>query len=421
MALTHWLTVVEQSLRAWEQFHHLLPLGVAGLVSWSVWLVRRTMSRFYRAVPPGYTTSTSVVVPAYREDADILERCLKSWLAEDPTEVIVVPDVEDTEVVARLRQYQNQFPTLRVMPFLHQGKRSALGLGIRAASSEIIILADSDTEWMPGLLAAVQAPFADPRVGGVGTRQSAYQPTSSLWRRVADWMIDIRYLDYVPSQGRAGAVACLSGRTAAYRRSAVMPVLDHLEHEFFLGRLCVSGDDGRLTWLVLGSGYKTMHQSTARTLSMFPDRLRPFLKQRVRWSRNSYRCYLTAMWRGWLWRQPIICQLSVLQVLLTPLTMSIALTYLVRWFLGPHEYVATVAIAWLLVGRAVRGLSHLRERPSDIAVLPLVALMTVFIALPLKAYAFATMNYQGWLTRRADLVGGEAQNAATLSGGHSRG
>jgi cellulose synthase/poly-beta-1,6-N-acetylglucosamine synthase-like glycosyltransferase len=329
--------------------------------------------------------------------------------------------VGDTEVVARLRQYQNQFPTLRVMPFLHQGKRSALGLGIRAASSEIIILADSDTEWMPGLLAAVQAPFADPRVGGVGTRQSAYQPTSSLWRRVADWMIDIRYLDYVPSQGRAGAVACLSGRTAAYRRSAVMPVLDHLEHEFFLGRLCVSGDDGRLTWLVLGSGYKTMHQSTARTLSMFPDRLRPFLKQRVRWSRNSYRCYLTAMWRGWLWRQPVICQLSVLQVLLTPLTMSIALTYLVRWFLGPHEYVATVAIAWLLVGRAVRGLSHLRERPSDIAVLPLVALMTVFIALPLKAYAFATMNYQGWLTRRADLVGGEAQNAATLSGGHSRG
>jgi cellulose synthase/poly-beta-1,6-N-acetylglucosamine synthase-like glycosyltransferase len=274
---------------------------------------------------------------------------------------------------------------------------------------------------MPGLLAAVQAPFIDPGVGGVGTRQSAYQPTSSVWRRVADWMIDIRYLDYVPSQGRAGAVACLSGRTAAYRRSAVMPVLDHLEHEFFLGRLCISGDDGRLTWLILGSGYKTMHQSTARTLSMFPDRLRPFLKQRVRWSRNSYRCYLTAMWRGWLWRQPLICQLSVLQVVLTPLTMSIALGYLIRWFLAPQEYVATVALAWLLVGRTVRGLSHLRERPTDIAVLPLVAFMTLFIALPLKAYAFATMNRQGWLTRRTDLVGGEAQGAASLAGEPSRG
>jgi hyaluronan synthase len=164
-----------------------------------------------------------------------------------------------------------------------------------------------------------------------------------------------------------------------------------------------------------------MHQSTARTLSMFPDRLRPFLKQRVRWSRNSYRCYLTAMWSGWLWRQPLICQLSVLQVVLTPLTMSIALSYLIRWFLAPQEYVATVALAWLLVGRAVRGLSHLRERPTDIAVLPLVAFMTLFIALPLKAYAFATMNRQGWLTRRTDLVGGEAQGAASLAGEPSRG
>jgi hyaluronan synthase len=236
-----------------EQFRHLLPLGVAGLISWSVWLARRTISRFYRPVPAGYTTTTSVVVPAYREDPDILERCLASWLAEDPTEVIVIPDLADGEVIARLRVWQRRCPQLHVIPFEHQGKRSALGVGIRAAVSEIVVLADSDTQWEPGLLAAVQAPFADPKVGGVGTRQNAYQPTSSVWRRVADWMIDVRYLDYVPSQSRSGAVACLSGRTAAYRRAGVLPVLGHLEHEFFLGRLCISGDDGRLTWLMLGS------------------------------------------------------------------------------------------------------------------------------------------------------------------------
>jgi hyaluronan synthase len=415
------LNSLPQHLSVWEQYRHLLPLGVTGLVSWSVWLARVTMSRFYRPVPVGYRTTTSVVVPAYREDPDILDRCLDSWLAEDPTEVIVVPDLEDSEVIARLRDRQD--PRLRLIPFAHQGKRSALGVGIRAATSEVLVLADSDTEWQPGLLAAVQAPFADPRVGGVGTRQNAYQATSSVWRRVADWMIDIRYLDYVPAQGRAGAVACLSGRTAAYRRSAVMPVLGHLEHEFFLSRLCVSGDDGRLTWLILGAGFKTVHQSSARTLSMFPDRLSPFLKQRVRWSRNSYRCYVTAMWKGWLWRQPFICQLSVLQVMLTPLTMGIALSYLVRWFFQPQqEYIAAVAIGWLLVGRTLRGLSHLRQRPSDLFVLPLVALMVVFIALPVKAYAFATMNRQGWLTRSTDLIGGEAQGAATLvPGGTSHG
>jgi hyaluronan synthase len=252
-------------------------------------------------------------------------------------------------------------------------------------------------------------------VGGVGTRQNAYRPLTSAWRRIADWMIDVRYLDYVPAQARAGAVACLSGRTAAYRRSAVLPVLEHLEDEFFLGRRCVAGDDGRLTWLVLASGYKTVYQSTARALSMFPDTGRAFIKQRIRWSRNSYRTYLTAIWKGWLWHQPFICQLSVLQIMLTPVTMGFAVTYLGAWVLHPQRLVAAVAVGWLLAGRGLRGISHLRQRPSDIWLLPLVAIMTIVIALPIKTYAFFTMNVQGWLTRRADRVGAEAQTAASLN------
>jgi cellulose synthase/poly-beta-1,6-N-acetylglucosamine synthase-like glycosyltransferase len=404
---------VTQSLGGLEQVRHLLPLGIVGLLSWSVWLIRVTMSKFYRPVPMGYRTTTSVVVPAYREDPDTMLRCLKSWLAENPTEVIVVPDIEDKDVIDRLGRVTD--PRLRVMPFAHQGKRSALGVGMRAATSDVIVLADSDTQWETGLLDAVQAPFEDPKVGGVGTRQNVYRPETSVWRRVADWMIDIRYLDYVPSQGRAGAVACLSGRTAAYRRSAVLPILGHMEHEFFLGRLCISGDDGRLTWLMLAAGYRTVYQSSARTLSMFPDRAWPFLKQRLRWSRNSYRCYLTAIWKGWLWRQPLICQLTVLQFMFTPVTMGIALTYLVHWVFHPGQYVAAIAVGWLLVGRSLRGLSHLRRRPGDAVLLPLVALVTIFIAMPVKTFSIITMNRQGWLTRHHDMLGAEAQGAATVA------
>lgn len=396
------------------QLRHLVPLGFVGLISWSVWLLRFTLSRVYRPVPTGFTASTSVVVPCYREDPVIVDRCLASWLAEDPGEVIVVPDLADAEVIALLRRRAERDGRLVVVPFAHTGKRSALGAGIRQARGEILVLADSDTMWEPGLLAAALAPFKNPRVGGVGTRQNAYLPRTSAWRRVADWMIDVRYLDYVRAQSRAGAVACLSGRTVAYRRAVVVPVLEHLEDEFFLGRRCVAGDDGRLTWLVLASGYQTVYQSTARALSMFPDTGRAFLKQRLRWSRNSYRCYLTAMWKGWLWRQPFICQLSVLQIIFTPLTMGFAMTYLGIWVLHPQLYIAAIAVAWLLAGRTLRGISHLSRKPADIWLLPLVAVMTIIIALPVKTYAFLTMNTHGWLTRRPDLIGGEAQSAATL-------
>jgi cellulose synthase/poly-beta-1,6-N-acetylglucosamine synthase-like glycosyltransferase len=402
------------NIAQWWNLRHLLPIGVVGIISWSVWLTRFSLSRLYKSTPDGFTTTTSAVIPAFREDPDILDRCLDSWLAEGPAEIIVVPDVEDREVIRRLQLRAQSEPSLVVLPFVHTGKRSALGAGIRQARGEIIVLADSDTAWEPGLLRAVQAPFQDPKVGGVGTRQNAYLASTSVWRRVADWMIDVRYLDYVRAQSRAGAVACLSGRTAAYRRSVVMPVLEHLEDEFFLGRRCVSGDDGRLTWLVLASGYKTVYQSNARAFSMFPDTGRAFLKQRLRWSRNSYRCYLTAMWKGWLWHQPFICQLSVLQVMLTPLTMGLAVTYLVAWLMHPGLIVPAVAVGWLLLGRTVRGISHLRRKPGDIWVLPLVAVMTIVVALPVKAYAFLTMNVHGWLTRSSDQIGGEAQSAASL-------
>jgi hyaluronan synthase len=101
--------------------------------------------------------------------------------------------------------------------------------------------------------------------------------------------------------------------------------------------------------------------------------------------------------------------------MLTPVTMGFAVAYLIAWALHPQPLVAAVAVAWLIVGRGLRGISHLRERPSDIWLLPLVAVLTIIVALPVKTYAFFTMNVHGWLTRRSDQVGGEAQTAASLN------
>jgi N-acetylglucosaminyltransferase len=396
-----------------EDWRQVAPVGIAGMVAWALWLYRAVSSRLAHPVVNGYRTTTSVVVPSYREDPDILLECLGTWLSQDPSEVIVVIDVDDVEGQQWLAEVDD--PRLRVIVFRHEGKRSALGVGIRAASGEIVVLSDSDTQWTDGLLDAVQMPFIDPKVGAVGTQQNVYQRRTSIWRRVADWMVNLRYYDYVPAMGRKGAVICVSGRTAAYRRSVILPVLPNLEHEFFLGRRCIAGDDGRLTWLVLASGYQTVHQSSARALSMFPDTFRAFVKQRVRWSRNSARTYLTALWKGWLWRVPFVSKVTVMQILLTPVTMGLTLGYLIFSRLELSTHGVAIAVAWLLIGRGIRGYSHLRRHPLEIFLLPLFALVVIFVALPVKTYALFTMNKQGWLTRSSDTVGGEGQNAASLA------
>jgi hyaluronan synthase len=375
------------------------PLGVIGLLSWSVWFVRRFLSRHrYSPVVNGYRTTTSLVVPVYREDPNVLERCLRTWLREAPDEVILVVDDRDDALLDHLRRLA--LPRVRILAWRHTGKRGALGAGVREASGEVIVFADSDTEWRPGLLAALQMPFVDPKVGGVGSRQHVYLPQTNLWRRVAYWMLNTRYLDYVPAMSRRGGVACLSGRTAAYRRSVIAPLMPALEREIFLGRECVAGDDGRLTWLVLASGYTTVHQDTAEADSMFPAQLGAFLRQRLRWSRNSYRCYLTALANGWLWRQPFITQVTVMQILLTPLSMGATVWYGSSWIREGGWIAALIVLAWAIVGRSLRGLSHLRENPREIVLAPLMALTIAVIALPVKLWAAITLNRQGWLTRQ---------------------
>jgi N-acetylglucosaminyltransferase len=410
--MPEWLSNFDLSTIEPDQLRAAFPLAVAGVIVWSLWLYRCILSALAKPVVNDFATTTSVVVPSYHEDPDILMRCVRNWRSQHPTEIIIVLDVADTEAHARIAALDD--PTVRSVLFKHAGKRSALGVGIRMATSELLILVDSDTQWEDGLLAHVQMPFAEPEVGAVSTQQNVYERTSSVWRRIADWMVNLRYYNYVPAMGRAGAVACVSGRTAAYRRSVVLPVLDNLENEFFLGRRCVAGDDGRLTWLVLASGYKTVHQSSARALSMFPDTFRAFVKQRVRWSRNSYRCYLTAAYKGWLWRVPFVTKVTVLQILLTPVTMGVTIGYLFFSRLDLTQASIIAACLWLLVGRGIRGFSHLRRHPQEILLLPLMTLVVIMVALPIKLYAFVTMNKQGWLTRSADTVGGEGQDQASL-------
>jgi hyaluronan synthase len=392
-----------------QAVHGYWPLGLIGLLSWTVWFVRRWLSRHhYRPVVNGFRTTTSVVIPVYREDPEVLERCLRTWLREDPTEVILVVDDRDEVVLDRLRSLGDE--RIRVVEWRHTGKRGALGAGVRQATGEVVVFADSDTEWRPGLLAAMQMPFADPAVGGVGSRQHVYLPQTNVWRRVAYWMLNTRYLDYVPAMSRRGAVACLSGRTAAYRRAAILPVLPALEREMFLGRACVAGDDGRLTWLVLAAGYKTVHQDTAQADSMFPADPMAFLRQRIRWSRNSYRCYLTALSQGWLWRQPFITQVTVLQILLTPISMGAAIWYGSRWISEGGWIAVAIVLGWAVAGRALRALSHLKENPREIVLAPLVAVTIAVIALPIKTWAALTMNKQGWLTRQeGQRVQGQAE------------
>jgi hypothetical protein len=251
-----------------------LPFGFLGLIAWSVWLVRRGLTAFYRPIANDHSEATSVVAPAFREDPAVLEKAVRSWLATGVSEVLLVLPDDEPDNLERARDAFADDPQVQILTTDDPAKRNSLTIGIEAATQPIVVLSDSDTLWEPDLLRNLLMPFADPWVGGVGTRQRVLAPDSSVWRRAADWMLDAKYLTYVPAMSRSGAVSCLSGRTVAYRREPLLRVLPDLKGETFWGRPCVSGDDGRLTWLILNLGLKTVYQQNAVAWTMMPDTAR---------------------------------------------------------------------------------------------------------------------------------------------------
>ncbi len=381
----------------------LIPVGIIGFWRWGIWLIRKVVGARYRPlVPSGYTTSTSIVTPVYNEDPQVFRSALESWLANHPNEIIAVVDYTDEICIQEFRKFEEACAvtgavTTKLIITRKPGKRAALVDGIQVANGEIVFLVDSDTLWENDVLVKAIAPFEDPDVGGVTTRQNVLAP-QTVAQRLFDLYLDIRYLEEIRFLAAAGdAVTCISGRTGVYRRSAILPLLDELLHETFWGQAVIAGDDKRLTNLLQAKGWKVRYQESARVYTPGFPYVGQFVRQRTRWARNSWRADLRAIFSRWLWRRPVLA-FHTIDRLFQPLTTLVAPTYLILSIFHRDWFTAIVILCWWLVSRTIKIWMHLRRRRSSIIILPVYIVFTYVFAL-IRIYAFFTMNHQSWVTR----------------------
>jgi cellulose synthase/poly-beta-1,6-N-acetylglucosamine synthase-like glycosyltransferase len=383
----------------------LVPIGLLGLWRWLMWLAKRIPALFYRPIENEYDCTATIVTPVYNEDPLLFRRAIDSWIANKPDRIIAVVDVTDTQCMA----IANSYAEVDVIPIDIPGKRPALAAGVDATTTDIVVLVDSDVIWEPDVLSKLKMPFADPTIGGVGTRQNM-QPTNgvrpTLWERLADIYLDVRYSDEVPATTRWGrAVSCLSGRTAAYRTALLQSLREPFLNETFMGAPCMSGDDKRYTCLVLQCGYRTWNQLNARVYSTFNPKFRGFVKQRIRWSRNSFRSDLRALWQGWVWRHPYLA-IMLIDKTIAPFTLLVGpIVFLLALFVG-HWQLTLALLLWWHASRAFKILPHLRRRPADWLILPAFIGVTYYMSL-VKAYSLFTINEHKWLTRAVAVVDGQ--------------
>jgi cellulose synthase/poly-beta-1,6-N-acetylglucosamine synthase-like glycosyltransferase len=392
-----------------------IPIGILGIIRWICWLAKIIPAMFYRPVQNSFTASTTIVTPVYNEDPDLFMAALDSWLVNKPDRIIAVVDVSDARCAEIARDYARKGAPVQVIMTDVPGKRDALARGVDACQTEVVVLVDSDVVWEPDVLSKVVMPFADPKVGGVGTRQHM-RPTdptrpATVWERMNDIFLDLRYTAEVPATVVLGqAVSCLSGRTAAYRTTLLKSFRDEFMSETFNGRVCLSGDDKCYTTLTLKAGYKTYSQLNAKVYSTFKPDFRGFVKQRVRWSRNSLRSDLKALWQGWVIQHPYLA-FSLLDKTASPFLLLVApVALIIAALIGKWPLVLALLV-WWLISRTIKLLPHLVRRPEHIVLVPLYVLVTFHMSL-IKAYALLTINRHEWLTRNVAMKDGVAMRTA---------
>jgi cellulose synthase/poly-beta-1,6-N-acetylglucosamine synthase-like glycosyltransferase len=381
------------------------PLGILGLIRWSFWLVRRIPAVLYKPVINDFRLSMSIVVPTYQEDPVIFAAAIESWLANRVKEVILVIDESDKVC----QEVASRYPVTVIRTSI-PGKRDALRLGWNHARTDLVALVDSDTIWAQDVAAEVCKPFADPRIGGVGTRQSVYGSKGFL-ARITDMFLDHRYFDENASQSFLGrAVSCLSGRTAVYRRKLLMAIEHEFMNETFWGVQCLSGDDKRLTTLVLERGYLTYMQRTAEVWSTFPSKWRVFFRQRLRWARNTWRSDTRALGRSWVYKHPFLA-FTMIDKAISSFTLLLGPIFMVYAMIQQNWVFCAVLGLWWQISRSAKLLPHLRRRPSSFFFIPGYVAVSWVMAL-IKLQALLTIRQQKWLTREVAVENGEVVRTA---------
>jgi hyaluronan synthase len=388
-------------------------------IVWAQWAYKTLLSRRYR---PYTGTSTapaaSVIVPVVDEPLDLFTDVLQRIVKQHPHEIIVVINGPQNPALAQICDNLNVRWLWTSIP----GKRNAVRLGVDHINGDIAVLVDSDTLWTDGTLPELLKPFADPAVGGATTKQRIIEPRRHFLTRFADWMENSRALYSMPAQSSCGYIACLPGRTIAFRTHVLRAVMHDFMTARFLGVHLEVSDDRHLTNLTLKAGWRTVYQSTALVYTDAPTGLRKLYKQQLRWARGSQYNHLR-MFPWIIGHAPALVPFYLVDLALPFLLIGAVFSWI--WRTGHHAGVNlldpfldahpgrtgwALVVAAILVGSTLsmwlRQLRHLTENPVDLAWMPLYVLFSTFFLMPVRVIGFVRMAHTaGWGTRAHGYTG----------------
>ncbi len=363
------------------------------------------------------------MVAVWNEE-DNVESCILSLINQtyQNKEIIFVNDGSTDETARVLDDYADK-GLIKVIHQKNAGKKRALGNAMRQAQGTIFAFSDSDSGWAPDVLEKVVPIFKHfPKVGAVSGHFRLKNSSDNMLTRMEDSWAEGQFAIRKAFESYFGAVTCVSGPLAIFRKEAIYNYIPAWEQDEFFGQEFKFATDRTLTGYLLGSKFigkkirqkyydstfqynseykdrdwKIIYSKSARSWTILPNTWKRLFRQQIRWKKSFIRN--TFFTGKFYWRKPfwpaLVYYSHIVFVVFGPIITFRHLVYLpLRGnIFSAILYVSGIVFVGLMFGLAYK----IENRHCHIWVYrPFMSLLSTLVLSWLVFYSALTIKKMIW-------------------------
>lgn len=371
-----------------------------------------------------YQPYVSIMIAVYNEEAFITQ-CVDSVIHQTypKCEIIIVNDCSTDNSGRILEKYANR-PHIRVFNLPENvGKKRALAHAMLHANGSIFVFTDSDSVIAANAVERIVDIFkTHPTIGAISGHTRAQNSKKNLLTKIQDTWYEGQFSIRKAYESVFGAVTCVSGPLAAFRRNAIFNLIPIWINDRFLGVEFKFATDRTKTALVLANHIFTkrvqkkfpdspfvtreyhpprkwhiVYTKSARAYTNVPETFYAIVRQQIRWKKSFLRnIWLTG---AFYWQRPLpaaaMYYLRGIFVMIGPIIVFRNLVWLP---LNGDLTSASIYLSGILFVGITFAIAHRLEHPDETVWIyrPLMNILSTFVLSWLIFYSLFTIRKMTW-------------------------
>ena len=255
---------------------------------------------------------------AVKDDEEAIVDCIKSMMNQTYKnyEIFIVDDASSDQTPQILEKNFGKEDDINIIYLKENvGKKKALANAMQKAKGKIFAFTDSDSIWKEDSIEKIASIFeSNQNIGAVSGHCNAKNTNDNLWTRIQNDWYEKQYRWRKGFESNFGAVSCVSGPLACYRREAIYNYIPKWENDKFLGKEFRFATDRIMTGFALcgkdigtkikekyydspfvrkedypSKNWDVVYCNSAKALTVVPNSLREIVSQKIRWNKSFIR------------------------------------------------------------------------------------------------------------------------------------